>query len=121
MLLAEDNALNREIAIELLSMVGIVADSAENGKSAVEKFESSTAGTYSAILKDVQMPVMDGHEATRLIRGLKHDQATSIPIIAMTANAFTEDITAAISAGMNEHISKPIDTQVLFAVLNKYI
>ncbi|MEA5084095.1 MAG: transporter substrate-binding domain-containing protein [Lachnospiraceae bacterium] len=120
-LLAEDNALNREIAIELLSMVGIVADSAENGKSAVEKFESSTAGTYSAILMDVQMPVMDGHEATRLIRGLKHDQATSIPIIAMTANAFTEDITAAISAGMNEHISKPIDTQVLFAVLNKYI
>lgn len=120
-LLVEDNALNREIAIELLSMVGIVTDYAENGKEAVEKFESSPAGTYSAILMDIQMPVMDGHEATRLIRSLKHNQATSIPVIAMTANAFTEDITAAISAGMNEHISKPIDTQVLFAVLNKYI
>lgn len=120
-LLVEDNALNREIAIELLSMVGIVADSAENGKDAVEKFESSSAGTYSAILMDVQMPIMDGHQATRLIRKLNHTQATTIPIIAMTANAFTEDITAAISAGMNEHISKPIDTQVLFAVLNKYI
>ncbi|MDD3569522.1 MAG: transporter substrate-binding domain-containing protein [Lachnospiraceae bacterium] len=120
-LLAEDNALNREIAIELLSMVGIVADSAENGKEAVEKFESSAVGTYSAILMDVQMPIMDGLEATRLIRKLNHNQATSIPIIAMTANAFTEDITAAISAGMNEHIAKPIDTQVLFSVLNKYI
>ena len=120
-LLAEDNELNREIAIELLSMVGIVTDSAENGKEAVEKFQASPAGTYSAILMDVQMPVMDGHEATRLIRSLKHIQATSIPIIAMTANAFIEDITAAISSGMNEHISKPIDTQVLFAVLDKYI
>ncbi|MGE4215047.1 MAG: response regulator [Anaerotignaceae bacterium] len=120
-LLAEDNALNREIAVELLSMVGIVADYAENGKDAVEKFESAPAGTYSAILMDIQMPIMDGHEATRVIRNLKHKQAATIPIIAMTANAFTEDITSAISAGMNEHISKPIDTQVLFAVLNKYI
>lgn len=120
-LLVEDNELNREIAIELLSMVGIVTDYAENGKEAVEIFESSSVGTYSAILMDVQMPVMDGHEATRLIRSLKHSQAASIPIIAMTANAFTEDVTAAISAGMNEHISKPIDTQVLFAVLSKYI
>ena len=67
------------------------------------------------------MPLMDGHEATRIIRALHHEQAADIPIIAMTANAFTDDITAAISAGMNEHISKPIDTQVLFAVLHKYI
>jgi Signal transduction histidine kinase len=120
-LLAEDNELNREIAIELLSMVGLVVDYAENGKEAIEKFDASPIGTYSAILMDIQMPIMDGYEATRAIRILNHSQATTIPIIAMTANAFTEDITAALSSGMNEHVSKPIDTQVLFAVLNKYI
>lgn len=120
-LLVEDNELNREIAIELLSIVGIETHFAENGLEAVEKFEHSATGTYAAILMDIQMPQMDGHEATRKIRALNHKQSASIPIIAMTANAFTDDITAAISAGMNEHISKPIDTCVLFKVLDKYI
>lgn len=118
-LLAEDNALNMEIATELLSMTNIQVECAENGKLALEKFESSADGWYDIILMDVQMPIMDGHESARAIRNSSHPQAKIIPIYAMTANAFTEDISLAISAGMTGHISKPIDTDIMYGVINK--
>ena len=118
-LLAEDQDLNAEIAIELLGVVNLEADRAENGRAAVEMFEKSAPGTYGAILMDVQMPLLDGYGATRAIRALDRPDAKSVPIFAMTANAFTEDVSAAISAGMNGHLSKPIETQTLYATLAK--
>ena len=119
LLLAEDNALNAEIAAELLSMVHMQVEHAENGKEAVEMLEHSENGTYDIILMDVQMPLLDGYGAARAIRASKHPQAATIPIYAMTANAFTEDVSAALSAGMNGHIAKPIDTQTLYSTLKK--
>lgn len=119
-LLAEDNALNREITCELLSMVHMETDCAENGLLAVERFENAEPGAYSAILMDIQMPIMDGHAAARAIRSGSHPEAKTIPIYAMTANAFTEDVSAALSAGMNGHIAKPIDTDILFRTLKKH-
>lgn len=119
-LLAEDNAMNRDIACELLEMVNMEVDCAENGKLAVEQFERCEPGTYTAILMDIQMPVMDGHEAARAIRSSTHPQAGTIPIYAMTANAFTEDVSASLSAGMNGHIAKPIDTGLLYRTLDKH-
>ncbi|MDD3335318.1 MAG: response regulator [Eubacteriales bacterium] len=116
-LLAEDNVLNMEIATELLEMTGIAVEPAVNGQEAVDKFEASTPGTYDVILMDVQMPLMDGYEATRAIRSSSHSQAHSIPIYAMTANAFIDDVNAALSSGMNGHIAKPIDTEVLYRTL----
>lgn len=116
-LLAEDQELNAEIAIELLGFVNMAADHAHNGKEAVEMFENAPAGTYDAILMDVQMPEMDGHEAAQAIRRLEREDAASIPIYAMTANAFTEDVSSALSAGMNGHIAKPIDTKILYETL----
>ncbi|MEG1896166.1 MAG: response regulator, partial [Oscillospiraceae bacterium] len=118
-LLAEDNALNMEIAVELLSMTGATVECAENGQVAVDKFISSGVGYYDVILMDIQMPLKNGYEATVEIRNSKHPQAKSVPIYAMTANAFTEDVAQAISSGMNGHISKPIDTAVLFSTLAK--
>lgn len=120
-LLAEDTDFNREIAVELLEMVGASVDCAENGKEALEKFSSSNPNTYDIILMDVQMPIMDGYEATERIRKSSHPDADSIPIIAMTANAFTEDIANSLSAGMNDHVAKPIDTDLLYSVIEKYI
>ncbi|MEG2082756.1 MAG: response regulator, partial [Oscillospiraceae bacterium] len=120
-LLVEDNALNMEIATELLSVTGIEVDSAENGKLALEKFTASPEGTYDIILMDIQMPIMDGHESTRAIRASEHPQAKTIPIYAMTANAFTEDISLALSAGMNGHIAKPIDTEIMYGVIEKVL
>ena len=120
-LLAEDNAMNMEIARNILASVGLLVDCARNGREAVDAFESAPAGAYKAILMDVQMPEMDGHQATRAIRASSHPQALSIPIIAMTADAFAENIAEAIAAGMNDHVAKPIDTQVLFDILSKYI
>lgn len=118
-LLAEDNELNREIATDLLEMVNMTVDCAKDGKEAMELFIASAADTYDAILMDIQMPVMDGYEATKEIRTSEHPQAKTIPIYAMTANAFSEDVSAAFSAGMNGHIAKPIDTAVLFETLDK--
>lgn len=120
-LLAEDTDFNAEIAMELLDMVNMKVDHAENGEKAVEMFERAEEGTYAAILMDVQMPVMDGYEATRKIRASSHPQAKSIPIFAMTANAFTEDVSAALNAGMNGHIAKPIDTRILYSSLEEAI
>ncbi|MDD3429097.1 MAG: response regulator [Oscillospiraceae bacterium] len=120
-LLAEDNALNREIACELLEMVYMQVDCAVDGQQAVQMFESAPAGTYDAILMDIQMPVMNGYEATKAIRKGDHIQATTIPIFAMTANAFTEDVSASIASGMDGHISKPIDTEILYHTLQKVL
>ena len=118
-LLAEDNELNREIGMELLKMVHVEVDTAEDGVIAVEKFNNSRLGTYDAILMDIQMPNMDGYEATKAIRALPHPQAATIPIYAMTANAFVEDVSAALGAGMNGHIAKPIDALVLYQALEE--
>ncbi len=116
-LLAEDTLVNAEIVSELLDIVNMKTDHAENGKEAVEMFRKSAVGTYCAILMDVQMPVMDGYEATREIRNLQHPEASTIPIFALTANTFQEDVDKALQAGMNGHIAKPLDTQALYRLL----
>lgn len=121
LLLVDDTEFNREIAQELLEMVGFVVDTANDGKQGVDMFEQSEPGTYQAILMDVQMPVMNGYEATRAIRQSKHPEGESICIIAMTANAFAEDITNSLAAGMVDHISKPIDTELLYEVLERHL
>lgn len=120
-LLAEDNEINAEIAIELLGMVNLAVDRVSNGAEAVEKFKESKEGTYALVLMDVQMPVMDGYEAARELRLLEHPDAKQIPIYALTANAFTEDVSATLSAGMNGHIAKPIDTAILYETIRKVI
>ena len=120
-LVVEDNDLNMEITRTILEENGYYVDGAVNGKEAYERFLSSASGVYQAILMDLQMPVMDGCTAAKMIRGSVHPQASSIPIIALTANAFAEDITNALASGMNEHISKPIDHQRLIGVLGNYI
>ena len=120
-LLAEDNDLNREIAEEILKMHDMIIDSVENGKRAVEVFEASVPGKYDAILMDIQMPVLDGYEATAAIRSLNRDDARTIPILALTANAFAADVGRAHSVGMNDHIAKPIDVSHLFGTLQKWI
>ncbi len=112
-LVAEDNELNGEILEELLNMKGASCEIFENGKLAVEAFAQSEADRYQLILMDVQMPVMGGYDAVRAIRGLSHPRAALIPIIAMTANAFAEDIHQALKAGMNAHVAKPVDLDVL--------
>ena len=120
-LLAEDNALNMEIMEFLLSDVGIKVTKAADGQQAVEAFAASPVGGFDAILMDVMMPVRDGHEATRAIRAMDRPDAKSIPIFAMTANAFAEDRLKALQAGMNEHLSKPIDPDALYRLLVKYL
>lgn len=118
-LLAEDTQINAEIVRELLGLVHLEVDHAWNGKEAVERFVEEAPGTYLAILMDVQMPVMNGYEAAQEIRSLAREDAGKIPIFAMTANAFTEDVSEALNAGMNGHIAKPVDTQVLYRTLRK--
>lgn len=117
LLLAEDNELNREIAQELIGGTGAVIDCAEDGRQAVELFSRSSPGEYDAILMDIQMPVMNGLEATRAIRGLERPDAARVPIIAMTANAFVEDVKSSLDAGMNAHISKPLDMEKVFSTI----
>ena len=120
-LLAEDNDLNAEIAIELLAEQKIIADRAIDGADCLDKLEKAAPGYYDMILMDIQMPVMDGYDATARIRRMKDEEKASIPIIAMTANAFAEDRQKAISTGMNDHVAKPIDMKVLLPVMAKYI
>ena len=117
LLLVEDNEMNREIACEILEDYGFVIDTAEDGVYAVEKMEKAEPGQYDAILMDIQMPLMDGYEATRRIRAMSDPAMANIPIIAMTANAFEEDRQLALKAGMNEHVTKPIDVPKLIATL----
>ena len=120
-MLVEDNELNREIAVEIIGSTGVSIDTAVNGLDAVNIVSQSAEGFYQMILMDIQMPVMDGYEATRQIRSLKRADIPNIPIVAMTANAFSEDVTNAIKAGMNYHLAKPIDLAALMGVLNKYL
>lgn len=112
-LCAEDNELNAEILMELLKIEGAECTICENGKRVLEAFEQSAPGDYDMILMDVQMPVMNGYEATKAIRRRSHELAKTIPIIAMTANAFSEDIQHSLAAGMNAHVSKPVEMKVL--------
>lgn len=116
-LAAEDNEINAEILCELLDIEEATCDIAPNGKEALEKFEASEPGKYDIIFMDIQMPVMNGYEAARAIRECKHKNAKSIPIIAMTANAFDDDVKAALDAGMNAHLAKPIDMDKLKALV----
>lgn len=120
-LLTEDNELNAEIAMEILSEAGFVVEHAENGKISVEMLQKADPGYYDLILMDVQMPVMNGYEATREIRKLSDPAKATIPIIAMTANAFEEDKRTAKEAGMDAHLAKPIDVQALFTTLADFI
>ncbi len=120
-LLAEDNDLNWEIAQELLSEIGLELDWAENGQICVEKFERSPVGTYDGILMDIRMPVMTGYEATKAIRKLDRPDAGTIPIIAMSADAFSEDIQKCLACGMNGHIAKPIDMREVTRMLERFI
>lgn len=118
-LVAEDSRINAEIICELLSMRGAKTQVAVNGVRAVQAFAASEAGTFDAIFMDIMMPEMNGYEATRAIRALNRPDAESIPVIAMTANAFAEDVHAAMEAGMNAHVAKPVDLDVLRAALEK--
>ena len=119
-LLAEDNDLNREIVEFLLRQAGVAVESVYTGRQALETFTASRPGHYDLILMDVMMPELSGLDATRLIRRSDHPQAKTIPIIAVTANAFASDVRAALDAGMNEHIAKPLDSARLYAVLQRY-
>lgn len=120
-LLVEDNELNREIATEILESEGMVIDTAEDGNIAVEMMRNATEGQYDLILMDIQMPIMNGYDATRAIRALPNPYASGIPILAMTANAFDEDKKNAFAAGMNGHIAKPIDATILFKTLSEVL
>jgi len=116
-LLAEDNEINTEIAIRILNSLGVQVDHAENGRRAVEMFSASEPGEYFAVMMDIQMPVMNGYEATRAIRALPRPDAKTIPIIAMTADAFEESVKASREAGMNDYITKPFEPRELLSVL----
>ena len=121
LLVAEDNDLNYDVISELLALHGLTCDRAENGKICVERFSSAPSNTYDAILMDMQMPVMDGPEAAKKIRALKLPQAATIPILAITANAFAQDIARCKAAGMNDHLPKPINIHKLLAMLALYV
>lgn len=121
LLLVEDNMLNREIAVELLEEAGMIVETAENGEIALNMVKHSTPYYYDAVLMDIQMPVMNGYEATRAIRKLDRVDTDNMVIIAMTANAFDEDRIKAIEAGMNEHVAKPVDVKILMNVLGKCV
>ena len=120
-LLVEDNELNREIAEEILEETGFIVDTAPDGSDAVEMMKKVEEGYYDAILMDVQMPIMDGYEATRTIRAMPRADVRHLPIIAMTANAMDEDKEAALKNGMTAHIAKPIDVDIFISVLGRYL
>ena len=120
-LLAEDNELNQEIALAILEEAGFTVEIAGNGQIAVDMLKNSAPGHYQVILMDIQMPVMNGHEATRAIRKLEDETLSSVPILAMTANAFEEDKKEALRNGMNGHIAKPIDIDKLISTLDEVL
>ena len=121
LLLVEDNEINMEIAKMILTQAGFTVETAENGKIAVDMISSSAPGYYAAVLMDIQMPVMDGYTATKAIRSLQDEKLSSIPILAMTANAFKEDEEAAFAAGMQAHIAKPVDVEKLLGTLTEVL
>ena len=121
MLVAEDNDINAEILEELLSCEGVSCERTVNGQEALERFRQTPPGSFAAVLMDIQMPVMNGYEAARAIRGLDRPDAKTIPIVAMTANAFAEDVQNSMESGMNVHLAKPINMAVLKSVLEQLI
>ena len=116
----EDNELNLEIAVEILGSTGAQIDTAGNGQEALDAFAAKPEFYYDLILMDIQMPVMDGLEATRRIRGLNRQDASRVHIVAMTANAFVEDRRLSVEAGMNAHITKPLDVEQVLECLDKW-
>ena len=118
-LIAEDNDINWEIISAMLGMFGITSERAENGRICVEKMQQAEKGSYALIFMDIQMPEMNGLEATRTIRKLEDPWASSIPIIAMTADAFSENVTECMNAGMNGHIAKPIDIKLVIKEIRR--
>jgi CheY-like chemotaxis protein len=121
LLLVEDNEMNAEIASEILEMTGMSVEFAVNGAEAVDRISEVEDGYYDLVLMDIQMPVMNGYEATRAIRSLDREYTKRLPIVAMTANAFAEDVHAAEGAGMNAHIAKPIELDTLATILRKWV
>ena len=120
-LLVEDNELNAEIAVEILKMTGIAVERVSNGIEAVDKMTECEDGYYDIIFMDIQMPKMNGYDATRALRAMDRNYCRRIPIIAMTANAFAEDVQAAKTVGMNEHIAKPFEAKTLAKTLEKWL
>lgn len=120
-IVADDNDMNREITIEMLSGKGLIIEEAVNGKEVVEKIKTAAPGFYSAVLMDIMMPEMDGYEATQAIRALTNRRRANVPIIAVSANAFAEDKAAAIAAGMDAHLAKPLDTEKLLETITALI
>ncbi|MBQ1448554.1 MAG: response regulator [Coriobacteriales bacterium] len=120
-LLAEDVVVNAEIMMMVLGMREMEVDLAENGQVAVDMFAAHDPGYYAAILMDMRMPVMDGLEATRVIRSMEREDAKTVPIIALTANAFDEDVQRSMQAGLNAHLSKPVEPEALFDTLENLI
>ena len=120
-LLVEDNVINQEIAMEIIGATGAAVECAPNGRKALERFEAMPEGYFDMLLMDIQMPVMNGYEATRAIRKLPRRDALSIPIIALSANAFAEDVAVGREAGMNEHMAKPLDIAQLSAVMGRWM
>ena len=120
-LLAEDNEINTFVARRILESKGIIVEHAENGKRAVEMVEQNPEGYFDAIVMDIRMPVMSGLEAARQIRAMSRTDAQTVPIIAMTANAYEEDVSQSLAAGMNAHLAKPIEPQVILDTLAGYI
>ena len=120
-MVAEDNQVNAEIICEILRMSGAEVVVRGDGALTVEAYRSTAPGTYDAILMDIQMPEMDGYEAAKTIRADSRPDAKDIPIIAMTANAFEQDVVAALAVGMNAHLAKPIEPEKLFSTLHDYL
>ena len=120
-LLVEDNEINTEIATELLTEEGCIVETADDGVACVDMIEKADADYYKMILMDIQMPIMNGYDATITIRKMKDTKKASIPIIAMTANAFAEDTQKVLSVGMNAHVAKPVDMNILVPTMMKYL
>ena len=120
-LLVEDNEINTEIARELLTEEGCIVETANDGVACIDMIEKADADYYKMILMDIQMPVMNGYDATLAIRKMKDAKKARIPIIAMTANVFAEDIQKVLSVGMNDHVAKPVDMKILVPTLMKYL
>ena len=120
-LLVEDHPINQQVATEILQRAGAAVECAANGQLGVEKFTGTAPGYYDLVLMDIQMPVLDGYGAAKAIRASGHVDAATIPIIAMTADAFTADVSKALAAGMNDHLAKPVDIKMMLEVIGRHL